>query len=195
MPKVGVEPLRRQSLISATIDAIHAKGMAQVTMSEIARRAGVSAGLAHHYFGAKDQLLLATMRTLLSELGNEVQSRLADCHTPQERLRAIIRGNFSPCQFRPEVVSAWLAFYNAAQHDAAARRLLRVYIRRLESNLVHALQDLTDRASAERIAEMAAAMIDGVWIRRSLLPAGSSGIDAADLVEEAVTAALAAARS
>src|SRR4051812_6007009 len=69
MPRIGVEPLRRKALISAAIEAIHARGMGQVTMSEIARRAGVSAALAHHYFGGKDQLLLATMRHLLGELG------------------------------------------------------------------------------------------------------------------------------
>ncbi len=195
MPKIGMEPLRREALISATIDAIHDKGMAHVTMSDIARRAGVSAGLAHHYFGAKDRLLLATMRTLLAELGDEVQSRLADCASPQDRLRAIIRGNFSPCQFRPEVISAWLAFYDAAQHDNAAQRLLRIYVRRLESNLVHALQELTDRASAERIGTMTAALIDGVWIRRSLTAEDPGGQNAAQLVEEAVFAALAATRT
>ena len=71
MPRIGMEPMRRKALISAAIEAIHDRGMGQVTMGEIARRAGVSAALAHHYFGGKDQLLLATMRHLLSELGEE----------------------------------------------------------------------------------------------------------------------------
>ena len=78
MPRIGMEPLRRKALISAAIDAIHDRGMGQVTMGEIARRAGVSAALAHHYFGGKDQLLLATMRHLLAELGEEIQARLAE---------------------------------------------------------------------------------------------------------------------
>ena len=66
MPKTGMEPLRRRELIGAAIESIHAQGMAQVTMGDIARRAGVSAGLAHHYFGGKDQLLSATMRARTS---------------------------------------------------------------------------------------------------------------------------------
>ena len=66
MPRIGMEPVRRKALIAAAIDAIHDRGMGQVTMGEIARRAGVSAALAHHYFGGKDQLLLATMRHLLA---------------------------------------------------------------------------------------------------------------------------------
>lgn len=190
MPKVGMEPVRRQALISAVIDAIHERGLGQVTMSEIARRAGVSAGLAHHYFGNKDQLLLATMRHLLSELGDEIQQRLATAETAQERIRAIVSGNFSACQFRPAVISAWLAFYVEAQTDAEAHRLLRIYQRRLESNLLHALQELVSRNQALDIAEMAAALIDGLWIRRSLAGEQPDPQSAVAVVETAIFSAI-----
>jgi TetR/AcrR family transcriptional repressor of bet genes len=185
-----MEPVRRKALISAAIEAIHARGMGQVTMGEIARRAGVSAALAHHYFGGKDQLLLATMRHLLTELGEEIQARLAEAKTPRERISAVIRGNFSEAQFRPAVISAWLAFYVQAQTDPEARRLLRVYTRRLESNLLHALGDLTTRENAAEIAETAAALIDGLWIRRSLAGGDPDPDDAVRLVERAVFDAL-----
>ena len=186
MPRIGMEPLRRKALIAAAIEAIHERGMGQVTMGEIARRAGVSAALAHHYFGGKDQLLLATMRHLLAELADEIQSRLAPARTPEERLSAIIRGNFAADQFRPAVISAWLAFYVQAQTDPEARRLLNVYMRRLESNLLHTLRDLTTREHAARLAETAAALIDGLWIRRSLSASNPDSDGAADLVERAV---------
>jgi TetR/AcrR family transcriptional repressor of bet genes len=185
-----MEPVRRKALISAAIDAIHDRGMAQVTMGEIARRAGVSAALAHHYFGGKDQLLLATMRHLLAELGEEIQARLGEAKTPHERLSAVIRGNFAAGQFRPAVISAWLAFYVQAQNDPEARRLLHVYTRRLESNLLHALRALTTRDRALRIAETASSLIDGVWIRRSLADGDPDPTGAAKLVEEAVAEAL-----
>jgi TetR/AcrR family transcriptional repressor of bet genes len=190
MPRIGMEPLRRKALISAAIEAIHARGMGQVTMGEIARRAGVSAALAHHYFGGKDQLLLATMRHLLSELSDEIQARLAEAQTPEERISAVIRGNFAAGQFRPAVISAWLAFYVQAQTDPEARRLLRVYTRRLESNLVHALRDLTSREHAALVAETAAALIDGLWIRRSLAEDSPDPEGAARFVERAVRDAL-----
>jgi TetR/AcrR family transcriptional repressor of bet genes len=185
-----MEPVRRKALISAAIEAIHARGMSQVTMGEIARRAGVSAALAHHYFGGKDQLLLATMRHLLTELGAEIQARLAAAGTPRERISAVIRGNFAAHQFRPAVISAWLAFYVQAQTDTEARRLLHVYMRRLESNLLHALRELTTRDEAARIAETAAALIDGLWIRRSLAAADPDPDSAARLVETAIFGAL-----
>ncbi|WP_026379899.1 choline-binding transcriptional repressor BetI [Afifella pfennigii] len=192
MPRIGMEPVRRKALIDAAIDAIHQDGMAHVTMGAIARRAGVSAGLAHHYFGGKDKLLLATMRHLLAELGEEVEARLRRAATPRQRVGAIVAGNFAPGQFRPAVISAWLAFYAAAETQPEARRLLRVYTRRLESNLVHALQELTgERERAMLLAETIAALIDGLWIRRSLAPGEPDPAGAVALVERAVEAALA----
>ncbi|MYZ48291.1 choline-binding transcriptional repressor BetI [Propylenella binzhouense] len=195
MPRAGVQPMRRKALIAAAIDAIHAHGMAQVTMGEIARRAGVSPALAHHYFGGKDQLLLATMRHLLTELGDGIQARLALAAGPEERISAIIRGNFAACQFRPAVISAWLAFYVQAQTDPEARRLLRVYTKRLESNLVHALASLTTRERSIEIAETTAALIDGLWIRQSLADGGADPEKAVAAVEDSVRRALGRARS
>ena len=66
-----------KALIDATISAIGERGSLDVTMSDIAGRAGVSSALAHHYFGAKDDLLQATMRRLLADLGRDIVAALA----------------------------------------------------------------------------------------------------------------------
>lgn len=162
-----MEPLRRRALIDAAILAIGERGSLDVTMSEIASRAGVSPALAHHYFGAKDALLFATMRHILSELGRDL-STAVEGREGAARLHAIISVNFSAKQFRPEIIAAWLAFYVEAQRSASLRRLLRVYARRLHSNLVFALKPLMPRQEAERTAEGIAALIDGLYIRRAL---------------------------
>ena len=110
MPKIGMEPLRRKALIDATISAIGERGSLNVTMSEIADRAGVSSALAHHYFGPKEELLLATMRHLLADLGADTILALGKASTPRERLSAIVGVNFNAVQFREETVHDWLAF-------------------------------------------------------------------------------------
>ena len=69
MPKIGMEPIRRKALINATIAEIGQAGSLDVTVGQIARRAGMSSGLAHHYFGGKDQILLAAMRHAPSGIG------------------------------------------------------------------------------------------------------------------------------
>ena len=127
MPKTGMEPLRRRALIDATISAIGARGSLDVTMSEIAGRAGVSSALAHHYFGAKDELLQATMRHILAELALDTRAALGAAGSPRERVLAVIAVNFSDKQFSAATIAAWLAFYVEAQRSPELRRLLRVY--------------------------------------------------------------------
>jgi len=187
MPKIGMEPLRRRALIDATISAIGERGSLDVTMSEIAGRAGVSSALAHHYFGAKDDLLVATMRHLLAELGADARAALKAAPDPRARLSAVIAVNFSETQFRPETVAAWLTFYVAAQRSGDLRRLLRIYARRLHSNLMSGLVSLMSRAEAERVAESVAALIDGLYIRRALKDGAPNPASAVALVEDYLT--------
>jgi len=187
-----MEPLRRKALIDATISAIGARGSLNVTMSEIAGRAGVSSALAHHYFGAKEELLLATMRHLLAELNSDTRQALASARTARERVSAIIAVNFSEKQFQPETIAAWLAFYVEAQKSAALRRLLRIYARRLHSNLMSGLARLLPRATADQAAEAIAALIDGLYIRRALRDGTPNAAGAIAIVEDYVETKLGA---
>jgi len=167
MPKVGMEPIRRSALVEATIHEIGARGSLDVTVAQIAKRAGMSSALAHHYFGSKEQIFVAAMRHILTLYGAEVRGALIMAKTPRERVEAIIRASFTPAQFRPEMVSAWLNFYVQAQRSDEARRLLHLYQRRLRSNLYHAFRQIT-QAEAQTLTRGLAAMIDGLYIRQAL---------------------------
>ena len=167
MPKLGMEPIRRASLIKATIAEIGAVGSLDVTVSQIAKRAGMSSALAHHYFGGKEQIFLAAMRHTLTVYGAEVREALHLASSARGRVEAIVRASFSQTNFRREVVAAWLNFYVLAQKSEEARRLLIVYQVRLRSNLRHALRPLYGAQSGE-LAERIAALIDGAYLRQSL---------------------------
>jgi len=167
MTRTQVPAQRRSALIAATIDQIGQTGSLEVTVSQIARKAGVSSALAHHYFGSKDQLFLAAMRSVLSDFGAEVRARLRGVTAPRDRVDGMVEVCFSPTNFRPEVVAAWLNFYVLAQTATPAHRLLRVYQRRLHSNLLAELRPLAG-ADAVAVAQTTAALIDGLYIRQAL---------------------------
>lgn len=167
VPKLGMEPIRKAALIKATIVEIGQSGSLDVTVGQIAKRAGVSTALAHHYFGGKEAIFLAAMRHVLSLYGAEVRGALLSARGPKPRLDAILRASFSPTNFRREVIGAWLNFYVLAQTVPEAKRLLSVYQRRLHSNLVHCLRPLAG-ARAAGIAEGLGAMVDGVYLRQAL---------------------------
>ncbi|THD82157.1 transcriptional regulator BetI [Aliigemmobacter aestuarii] len=167
MPKVGMEPIRKAALVKATIVEIGRTGSLDVTVSQIAKRAGMSSALAHHYFGSKEEIFLAAMRHILTLYGAEVRGALAASEGPEARLRAILRVSFSPANFRREAVGAWLNFYVLAQTNPQARRLLAVYQRRLHSNLMVCLRPLAGDRSAD-IAGGMGALIDGLYLREAL---------------------------
>jgi AcrR family transcriptional regulator len=92
-----------------------AAGSLDVTVSQIAKRAGMSSALAHHYFGSKEEMFLAAMRHILTLYGAEVRGALAAAEGPEGRIKAILRASFSPGNFRREAVGAWLNFWVLAQ--------------------------------------------------------------------------------
>tara|TARA_R110002072_G_scaffold5269_4_gene34583 strand:- start:706 stop:1266 length:561 start_codon:yes stop_codon:yes gene_type:complete len=167
-----MEPIRRSALVKATIAEIGAAHSLDVTVGQIAKRAGMSTALAHHYFGGKDQIFLAAMRHILIEYGTEVRARLAQARGQRARAQAIIIASFDETCFAPDTVNAWMTLYAASRTNEDTKRLLRLYQRRLRSNLTHALRGLSDRPAAD--AETLAALIDGLYLRAALSERGTA---------------------
>lgn len=169
MPKLGMQDIRRRQLIDATIGTIEHHGFAETTIARISQAAGLSSGIISHYFGGKNALLEATMRSLLRELQTATTARLRRCHTPEQRIEAIVASNFAPEQFTPRVCAAWLAFYAQVPWSRQLARVHRVYVRRLRSNLLHAYRQCLPNQAAEYAAEGMSALIDGIYVRAALL--------------------------
>jgi len=170
MPKKDVEPVRREQLIRATFQTIDEIGMADATVATIARKAGLSSGIVAHYFGDKDGLLNAAMRQILRELKAAVaRYRDAAAGDARSQLRAIVDGNFDDSQTNGTAMRVWLTFWAASMHQPELARLQRANDQRLFSNLCHQFNRQLPHAQARLSARGLAAMIDGLWLRGSLV--------------------------
>ena len=180
MPKVGMEPIRRHQLIKATMETIDEVGLAEATVIQIARRAGVSAGIISHYFGGKNGLLEATMRQILTDLSNAVSVRkqALEDNSPRAHIGAIIEGNFDRTQVTGPAAKTWLAFWASSMHKPMLQRLQYVNDRRLYTNLCYQFQRAMPRNDASNAAHGLAAMIDGLWLRGALTPEGLNAEEA-----------------
>ena len=87
------EDIRRRQLIQATIESLADVGFSACTLGDIAKRAGVSQGLFAHYFGDKDGLLEATLRSMAARLGRSAAARRHESNA--------IRGAPSPTERSP----------------------------------------------------------------------------------------------
>jgi len=186
VPKVGMEPIRRQQLIKATMSAIDDVGLADATVMRIARHAGVSAGIISHYFGGKDGLLEATMRQILSDLGEAVAARRRELSntSPRDHIGAIIDGNFDRSQVTGPVAKTWLAFWASSMHTPKLARLQQVNDRRLYANLCYQFRRLMPSDEARACARALAALIDGLWLRGALTPGGLDSDEARRLARD-----------
>ncbi|TPE47401.1 transcriptional regulator BetI [Maribrevibacterium harenarium] len=191
MPKVGMPEIRKPQLIQATINAIDEFGFPGATVSVIGKKAGVSPAIINHYFGGKEGLLEATMRSLIKEFFEVLQAELYQARngTTMDRAMAIVRASISQSQTRPQVVKAWMGFWASAMHMPVLYRLQNVYSRRLQSSLVAVFRERLEAEPARDLAFTVAALIDGMWLRGSL----AGGIDsdyAADRINEYISLAL-----
>ena len=178
MPKKGMEAIRQQQLIEATLQVIHDQGLQATTLGRVGQRAGISPGLVAHYFGDKGHLLAATYLYLVRSLEQEYRKARRGTAAGLPRVRAIIDANFAASQSDEVTVSSWLSFYAQVNHVPALARIQRVVTRRLGSNLTHALSTLMPRDHALHVAEGLGVMIDGLWLRASLRTGGLD-VDAA----------------
>ena len=60
----ATRPVRRQQLIDSTIAVLARKGYAGLTVADVAKEAGLSAGIVIFHFNSKDELLAAVLGAL-----------------------------------------------------------------------------------------------------------------------------------
>lgn len=169
MPKLGMEKIRRQQLIEATLVSIEQHGLHGTTIGTISKQAGVSAGIISHYFDGKAGLIEATIKYLLQQLKLDLLSALEEQQlSHRERLHAIIDSNFSNTQQSNSAAVTWLAFWAQSMHSPELARLQRVNAGRLESNLKYSLRQTIAPEHVDWCAKLLAAQIDGVWLRAAL---------------------------
>jgi len=176
MPKIGMEQVRRQQLIDATIEVVAEVGLRGATINLISKKAGMSSGIISHYFGGKHALIEASVRFLLSKLKLETAPI-----SPTDRLMKIVDLNFSNLQQADSCTKTWLCFWGESMHDNSLYRLQEVNKKRLVSNLRYSFRQLLTAQRAADEAEIVAALIDGFWLRCALSRRNEAKFEAAKL--------------
>ena len=165
MARKRIRDIRNDELIAATIDAVHQLGFANITLSDIARKADISPASINYYFGSKDQLLAATMQQLLSTLHLATLERLKKVTDAEGRLIAIVEANFDDSLFTVQQCSVWVQFWSAAPYSTPLARLHRINRSRVRSNLREALKNNLPEASRETVRRAIQAYMDGLWVQ------------------------------
>lgn len=177
----ALSDIRRQELRAAAFRVLQREGVQGTTLEKVAAEAGASKGIVLHYFKSKAELFEQVMREANLVLRDRVNARLVRATTPQERLVAIIEGNFEPDMFTSPVCHAWLSLCAEVPRDPALARIQKVIHARMRSNLLSALRPMLPRDEAETVALRISAVIDGLWLRLGLAPGSVTSDEAVKL--------------
>ena len=172
---------RRQDLIEATIAVIAVHGYAGTTVSRVAEKAQVSAGLMNFHFASKDLLFQAVFDHLSDEYDRVWQQCLAEAgSSPLDRLKVMIETYFHPDVFTAEKLAVWFTFWSDANlrdhYRAPATRVEEQYSKEIVAELRRLLADKGETVKGEaarRAREIAGpliAMIDGYWLQAIIYP-------------------------
>ncbi len=169
------EESRRSALIAATQDLVAEGGPGAATVRAIAERAGVTPGLIRHYFQSKDELTRAAYRALMDGMTAKGSDAIEGVGAgPEERLAAFIAASLRPPVLDAGAVVLWAGYMHKVRSDPdlmaiheAGYLAYRDALQRLIETLPRA-----PRIGQTRTEAIACnALIDGLWVEGSLLPA------------------------
>ena len=81
---------RRLSLLKAAFREVAEKGFSEVTLDDIARRAGVSKGVTLYYFDSKEELFLELFGWLIDSIHERMRDAVAGEADPVQKVRALV---------------------------------------------------------------------------------------------------------
>lgn len=112
----AARPVRRQQLIESTIAVLARKGYAGLTVADVAKEAGLSAGIVIFHFNSKDGLLAAVLEALVAEYRSHWEASMtAAGPKPADRLKALLLSDFDTGVYTRDRLAAWVAFWGEIQ--------------------------------------------------------------------------------
>ena len=164
------EAQRRLALVKAAFREVAEKGFAEVTLDDIARRAGVSKGVTLYYFSSKEDLLRRLFAWLVDSIHARMRDAVSSAATPAEKIHELVAITFpSPSKnrafFRTFVDFSGLA----ARRDAFRDVMERFYrgCREIDVEIVHEGMRRGDFAvtDADAAASTVRAIFDGLMMQ------------------------------
>jgi len=191
----AARPVRRQQLIDSTIAVLARKGYAGLTVADVAKEAGLSAGIVIFHFNSKDELLAAVLGALAAEYRTHWEASMNAAGTSAaDRLKALLLSDFDTEVYTREKLAAWVAFWGEIQ----GRPFYDQICAELDTERRAATDDLCRRIIAEGAYDLdpeltargLEALGDGLWV--SLGGGGYKGQVNGAQAKQVMSAALAA---
>ena len=160
--------VRRHQLIEATVEVLARKGYSALTIADVAKAAGLSAGIINFHFESKDKLLAASLLFLAEEYRRNWQKALASAPLdPAGKLKALLFADFDDAVYTPSKLAAWIAFWGETQgrpvYDAICGEFDRERLRATREFCGALIREGGYGHEIAAVASVLDALGDGLW--------------------------------
>jgi len=169
MPKLGMEAVRREQVIEAARKCIVDKGVANLSVKDIALAAGVSTGIIYHYFKNKEDVLLRVLRESFRKSYDQVMATVEPIKPPGDKLVKYIENLNQAPQDNPDFFVLLLNYLGQAKSHEAVNEIVQDFIRNVVSYVEDLIalgvaEDVFDQDKADHLPEMIVALGLGLGI-------------------------------
>ncbi len=167
---------RQLQLIRATIRSVAKNGLADTTMSTVAREAGLSQGIINLHFQSKDRLLVETLRYIADEYKTSWEKALDGAGpSPAERLAALVEVDFNMPVCDRNKLAVWFAFWGESKSRPTYRKLCATRDIQYRKELGDLCQLLIEEGGYQGLDAMVlatglSAMAEGLWLDLLISP-------------------------
>lgn len=163
-------------MIRATIRSVAKNGLADTTMSTVAREAGLSQGIINLHFQSKDRLLVETLRYIADEYKTSWEKALDGAGpSPAERLAALVEVDFNMPVCDRNKLAVWFAFWGESKSRPTYRKLCAARDIQYRKELGALCQLLIEEGGYQGLDAMVlatglSAMTEGLWLDLLISP-------------------------
>lgn len=153
---------RQGEIVAAMMKVIAVRGYEKATIQEIAKQAGLTAGLIHYHFSDKREILIALAKHLSDYAYARYLKFAESATTPEERFRAYLDARLGFGKgASTDAVAAWVVIGSEAVRDTAVNRVYQEAIS-AELKLIRELLSAyfaENKRSQKHLAQLAGAVM------------------------------------
>lgn len=132
---------RKRQITRAAYEIIAEKGYYNFTMMDIAKRAGVSSGLIHHYFKDKENMLVTLLREMQQNVRSSLERALERVADPKEKLGIFIDQGLGLVENEKEYIYVTFDFLTQIKFNERMQRILSKLYRGYRETLTQILRE------------------------------------------------------
>jgi AcrR family transcriptional regulator len=136
-----IAAIRRRQIVRAAFEIIAEKGYYNFTMMDIAKRAGVSSGLIHHYFKDKENMLVTLLREMQTKVRTDTEAALAESPDPIVKLDIFMDRAFALVEEQREYLHVTYDFLTQIKFNERMQRIMSKLYRGYRETFVNILRE------------------------------------------------------